>query len=147
VGRPKLYLTEEARKEAKILQATTWAKNNPERRLEITRKSYQKNRARANAATKRWRDNNPIGVKDQNYRQYGMTYEKYLELFAKQNGLCALCGKPPTEKLLVVDHDHQNNKVRGLLHRSCNAALGIFGDSVKGLEIAIKYLKRTTKCR
>lgn len=46
---------------------------------------------------------------------------------AEQGGLCPLCGHPidlriPKEG--VVDHNHDTGEVRGVLHRSCNAAEG-----------------------
>lgn len=44
-----------------------------------------------------------------------------------QGGVCPLCMKPidlsiPREG--VIDHDHESGECRGVLHRSCNAALG-----------------------
>lgn len=45
----------------------------------------------------------------------------------KQGGLCLLCMKPIDLKIKgegVVDHDHESGEVRGILHRSCNAAEG-----------------------
>ena len=44
-----------------------------------------------------------------------------------QGGLCPLCGKEidltiPREG--VIDHDHDTGEIRGVLHRSCNAAEG-----------------------
>lgn len=51
---------------------------------------------------------------------------------------CMICGK--AEKL-VVDHDHETGKVRGLLCNHCNRGLGHFRDNTQFLEDAIKYLK------
>jgi len=52
-------------------------------------------------------------------------------LKVKQGGLCALCGLPisiaKTEGRnsdYVADHDHTTGEIRGVLHRSCNAAEG-----------------------
>lgn len=45
----------------------------------------------------------------------------------QQGGLCLLCQKPidmSTAKEGCVDHDHETGEVRGVLHRSCNAAEG-----------------------
>lgn len=44
-----------------------------------------------------------------------------------QHGLCPLCLKPidmTIPKEGVVDHDHDTGRIRGVLHRSCNAAEG-----------------------
>lgn len=77
-----------------------------------------------------------------------------------QGGLCPLCGKPidysiPREA--VVDHDHDTGEIRGVLHRSCNAAEGkvsnaagrwgakstSYADIVPFLENLVQYLKST----
>lgn len=44
-----------------------------------------------------------------------------------QGGLCPLCGKPIDITIKgegVTDHDHETGQIRGILHRSCNAAEG-----------------------
>ena len=77
-------------------------------------------------------------------QSYGMTPQDYTDLFEKQNGCCAICkteesGHNVTDHLLV-DHDHETNKVRGLLCSSCNLMLGKAHDSVDILTRAINYL-------
>ena len=48
----------------------------------------------------------------------------------KQGGNCGICGKPIDFTVMgrtsdyVVDHDHDTGEIRGVLHRSCNAAEG-----------------------
>lgn len=52
---------------------------------------------------------------------------KVRQLKVEQGGLCALCGKPVDLKEAregAVDHNHDTGEVRGVLHRSCNAAEG-----------------------
>lgn len=74
-------------------------------------------------------------------RLYGITFEEYVEIYKKQNGVCAICKKEcKTRKSLSVDHDHSTNAVRGLLCNRCNRAIGMFEDSKELLESAIKYL-------
>ena len=49
------------------------------------------------------------------------------KLLKEQDGLCPLCGKPIDLTIKgegVIDHDHDSGRIRGLLHRSCNAAEG-----------------------
>lgn len=41
----------------------------------------------------------------------------------------------------VVDHDHETNRFRGVIHFGCNAALGMLGDNIEGLSLALSYLK------
>ena len=74
------------------------------------------------------------GIKD-------FDYERYLVLLKKQKGKCKICKcvlNPP-----YVDHNHNTGKVRGLLCRGCNVALGTFQDSIKILKNAVKYLENS----
>jgi hypothetical protein len=59
-------------------------------------------------------------------RKYGIDEAQYQEQLRRQNGVCALCGKPPANgSPLVVDHDHTSGRLRGLLHSMpCNRWLG-----------------------
>jgi hypothetical protein len=83
------------------------------------------------AASRRWHESHPelSKTKERNrryQRKYGITTAKYDELAAKQNGVCALCKRPPTaKKRLVVDHNHSTGMIRGLLCDACNRALGL----------------------
>lgn len=51
-------------------------------------------------------------------------------LRTKQGGLCAICQKEISLQVMgnksdyVVDHCHETGEIRGVLHRSCNAAEG-----------------------
>ena len=63
-------------------------------------------------------------------RAYGITIEQYDKMFAMQDGVCALCGKPPGKTRLHVDHCHESKRVRGLLCAYCNQRrVGIARDS------------------
>lgn len=76
-----------------------------------------------------------------------VTADRYEDMCKEQNNLCAICNRPSMAKRLGktlrldVDHEHGTGRVRGLLCRSCNTALGKFQDSIVILDAAIKYLK------
>ena len=71
--------------------------------------------------------------------KYGMTESDYYKLYNLQNGRCAICGLH--QEKLFVDHCHQDNKIRGLLCRTCNSGIGMLKDSIDILASAIDYLK------
>jgi len=59
-------------------------------------------------------------------RRYGLTPEEFLARLKRQNGKCAICPaplKPRGKDGAHVDHDHETQKVRGLLCRNCNVHL------------------------
>ena len=81
-------------------------------------------------------------------RDYGISFEDYSVLLRKQNGKCAICGRPDGDergnnngsKSLAVDHDHETNEVRGLLCSMCNKGIGSLYDSPALLLKAYEYL-------
>lgn len=57
----------------------------------------------------------------------GMLRSVTLKILKEQQGLCLVCMKPidiTVKGEAVLDHCHQTGHVRGVLHRSCNSALG-----------------------
>jgi hypothetical protein len=71
---------------------------------------------------------------------YGLSVSDYDAILQKQGGVCAICGNTEPRGRLVVDHNHGDGKVRGLLCHVCNRALGGFKDSRNLLLKAVKYL-------
>jgi hypothetical protein len=62
-------------------------------------------------------------------------------MLAAQDGVCAICRRPPKTKRLEVDHDHKSGLVRGLLCWRCNhRVLGQAGDDAELLRSAAQYL-------
>ncbi len=78
----------------------------------------------------------------QRAKVYGISAEQYVEMVARQKGACALCGGPPTDRGLHIDHDHESGAVRALLCQPCNTGLGHFYDDPGRLRLAIDYLER-----
>lgn len=82
---------------------------------------------------------------DKFFRRYGLTANDLEDLYAKQQGKCAICMQAPEgdgpNGILHVDHDHITKRVRGLLCFECNHGLGNFKESKTLLERAVLYLE------
>ena len=73
-------------------------------------------------------------------RKFNLTHREYEQLYQNQNGLCAVCGESEMVdgRHLAVDHDHETEKIRGLLCGRCNLMLGRIENN---MEITLKMLK------
>ena len=93
--------------------------------------------------------------KPEHFRRYQVLkkFRNYDEMFGWEPGTaeriyneavaCALCREPFEDvhgRKKVMDHDHSNDKFRGVLHDNCNKGIGLLGDSVEGLRRALRYL-------
>lgn len=128
-------------------------KNDPKQHAKILEERKLFRHLRGKEKTKAWAKNNPEkasrGIRNANYkRKYGITLQKYEEMYEKQGGLCDICNRPETTLghkgtlvSLSVDHCHKTGKIRALLCRSCNTMLGGSRDNIDILLNAIRYLK------
>jgi len=76
--------------------------------------------------------------------RYNITEEEYDNMIKKQKGRCKICGvvlKRTGIKGFIVDHNHKNGDVRGLLCGNCNRGIGILKDNPFILFRAIKYVR------
>lgn len=74
---------------------------------------------------------------------YGLTQDAYDTLLERQHRACVICGMEHSDAHpLVVDHNHETMKVRGLLCSNCNSGLGLLDDNIATLASAIVYLHR-----
>lgn len=107
-------------------------------------------RERARLYASAWRDANPDRRKGLDLRRHGLSLGQYRAMDDAQDGVCAICARPESRRhqsgrivQLSVDHDHATGRVRGLLCRECNIALGWFGDDPFRVLAAFDYLKRS----
>ena len=75
---------------------------------------------------------------------YGITLEKYKEMFEAQNGCCAACGRHQDilPNALCVDHDHSGSEIRELLCTQCNLAVGNMNDDYETALKVADYILR-----
>jgi recombination endonuclease VII len=78
------------------------------------------------------------GKSDRSFRRRVYDSGDFLKMLREQNGLCALCGKVMERP--VVDHDHETDAIRSLLHPNCNLLLGLAEDNPDNLIRAAAYL-------
>lgn len=71
-------------------------------------------------------------------RDYGISRARFIELLDIQCNRCLICGRDNVK--LVVDHDHETGRVRGLLCKSCNGGLGVYEKYKTAL---LEYLEPT----
>lgn len=94
------------------------------------------------AKASKWNKENPSkrsvnGRKNRLKALYGMTEEQFNQMKANQGNGCAICER---KLKLVVDHDHDTGKIRGLLCNSCNRGIGYLQDSENILKRAMVYV-------
>lgn len=93
------------------------------------------------------RKSDPLKIREKEraseYRRlYGLSSEEYSKRIVEQKGRCALCEESCK---LYVDHCHRTQKIRALLCRQCNSALGFMKEKPELLEKAASYLRSFEK--
>jgi len=68
---------------------------------------------------------------------YGITPPEAYELLRPR--LCDLCQRTPG---FHIEHNHETGEIRGVLCGTCNSGLGMMGDPIEILKLAIKYLEK-----
>jgi hypothetical protein len=128
-----------------------------ERQREYKRAWYARNREQADAASALWERNNRERRSENQRRRraekgekfsydlktrYGVTVNQYRAMIARQGGGCAVCGVETSSagRRLVVDHEHDTGRVRGVLCHRCNSGIGMLGDTEQGVAKAVAYL-------
>jgi len=106
----------------------------------IARKRWNKS-AHGRAVVRAWYGRqSPTYHRDRHLKSaYGMTWQDKVQMYEEQHGLCKACGLPlpPIDSpKLHIDHDHNTNKVGGLLHEKCNRILG-FEENQPGILLKV----------
>lgn len=125
---------------AKLADKTRrWKEQNPHHAADWYSKNQE--RLRRNAGSRRASD--PALHKHIKLKSlYGISGADYDSISASQDHRCRICFKRSTTPL-CVDHCHKTKKVRGLLCKKCNFAIGLLDDNTENLKRALKYLNET----
>ena len=112
-----------------------YRKKNPDKFKEYGRRHYQ--RRSANPEYSDYQRNKVLK------HRYGISLEQKREMYDSQKGLCKVCGErlPEDFRKAHVDHDHETEHVRGLVHWSCNKLIGFVENNVDLIESIYIYLK------
>lgn len=115
---------------------------NPARLREINHRYYLATRNRVSKKNQSYYLTHKDETRDRDLRRrYGITLQEYQAAYEKQSGLCAICGE--WFKSLIVDHDHNTGRFRGLLCSLCNIALGQYEKSKAFAHQFEKYLRES----
>lgn len=115
-----------------------WREENKEI-LKQKKKHYRENyQDKIKESRKKYKEKHPGRIRDQEIRKkYGITLQQKDQMCDRQNGCCIICG---IKSKLVIDHDHDTGRVRGLLCSCCNTGIGNLRESQNTLFNARIYL-------
>ena len=111
----------------------------PEERASQTAREKERYATDPNFRAARLASQRKRGRKKELKHRYGLSWEDYQAMLARQGGVCAIC-KCEFIETPSVDHCHLTRKVRRLLCRDCNTGLGRFKDDPHRVLAALQYL-------
>lgn len=132
-----------------LVHTNAWRKRNPERAKEIQRKTRKKNRDHINAFQRAWRAKHPERMKARDRKRYlrrrnAVRAKKYGTTVAEIDRLmlltaCESCGASFEAGSGCIDHCHDTMKIRGVLCKPCNLALGVMFEDPQRLLALARY--------
>lgn len=106
-----------------------------------TLKWMKDNRSHSNRRRQQLRRENPEKTAAEKRRHvYKLSDAQYRAMYEIREGRCWICSTH--YQSLHVDHCHKTNRIRGLLCRACNLALGMMKDDPLRLHRAADYLEK-----
>lgn len=136
----------QANKDAYKNRSKAWREANPVKYREATKRHAEENRLKVMERSRQWYMENleraKVTSRKNKLARYGLTMEAFDEMFQAQRGECLICQDVMSKP--AVDHCHASGKVRGLLCRKCNSALGLLKDCPETIRRAAEYLIRSS---
>lgn len=84
-------------------------------------------------------------LSDRRLRVYGLSAAAFEQMWRDQEGKCVICEDilvPIGPDGCVIDHDHKTGKVRAILCKKCNLAIGYLLDNPRSCERAAAFLRK-----
>jgi hypothetical protein len=128
-----------------------YREKNWDRMREMERKYREEHREQLRAKSKAYyeRHREEIRAKENErnrrtwlQRNYGITREKWNEIFERQGRKCAVCRTSKFSQFPHTDHCHKAGHIRGILCKDCNLMIGLARNSTRVLRAAAKYLSK-----
>jgi len=125
-----------------------YREKNKDKIKEVKKEYREKNKDKIKEVGKEYYEKNKDKIKESRLmRKYGLSLEDYEKMLVSQKYICPICKEKldineNNGKRIVVDHDHNTEAVRGLIHANCNSLLGFAGDNNKILLNAKEYLEQ-----
>jgi len=137
-------------KECKKAENKKWRDSNRGKVSQIKKNYAFRNWEAIREHQKKYREKHKVEMREYRRRwnlakRYGITIDEFTEILDSQGGICAVCGKGA--KRQVVDHDHSDGQVRGILCVRCNVCIGGLGDTLEGLMKAVRYLEKANAAK
>jgi len=136
----------EANKTIIAEQKKEYYKTVREEKLKYNKEYFQNNTDKCKSNNRKYYENNRQKIitrsKARRYRvDFGITIEDFEKKLSLQQNKCLGCGKEFTEKGdACLDHNHTSGKIRGILCRNCNLAVGGAKDNIEILKKVINYI-------
>lgn len=117
-----------------------WRKDNPDENR-LRKRNWARKKAVDKSPEQKIRESR-YAIARRRLVKYGLDEEDWNLLFDSQGRKCRICGKKDCARW-ATDHDHESERVRGILCSNCNTLLGHGKDSPRILRAAAAYLERT----
>jgi len=135
--------------------------NNKEKIRENKKRWRAANKDKIKEANRRFRDRHGEKLKKDKYqwvgenkdkrriisrrhllKKYNLTENDYDDMLEKQNYECLICHTKVDglKEVLHIDHCHKTGKIRGLLCRCCNVAIGLIKEDITIAYAIIDYI-------
>ena len=134
----------EKRKEYNKKSSKRYREAHPERIKQFARQYYKAHKKERKQYLKQYREVHPEKIRQWNLKQkYGITLKQFDQMLKDQNNRCAICGKKFSKiNLPNIDHNHKTQKIRALLCKRCNVAMGLLEEDPTLLDKTKLYITK-----